>query len=164
MEKHKTCSFFGHREVIDKEALHERLVKELVDLIPHKYSRFLVGSHGEFDKVALSACLKYRELFDSSIKINVVLTNLSSLNKTNQYKFDYYKSKNCEIVFYDIEKVHFKRCISFSNKKMVDDSDLIICYVDMQSYKSGAKTAVNYALKHNKKVINLFSRENKRLI
>ena len=45
------------------------------------------------------------------------------------------------------------------NKKMVDDSDLIVCFVDMSAYGSGAKKAVSYALKQNKKVINLFNVE-----
>ena len=42
---------------------------------------------------------------------------------------------------------------------MIDDSDLIVCFVDMSAYGSGAKKAVSYALKQNKKVINLFDVE-----
>lgn len=64
-------------------------------------------------------------------------------------------------MFYDVEDIYYKNRITYSNKKMVDNCDLVICYVDMKSYKSGAKTAVNYALKQNKKVINLYEENNK---
>ena len=59
-------------------------------------------------------------------------------------------------MFYDIEEVYYKNCILYSNNKMVDVSHLIICYVDMKSQKSGAQTAVKYAIKQNKRIINLF--------
>ncbi len=98
--------------------------------------------------------------------ISVVMTSLSSINK-DKYgysKVDMYKYRDCETIFYDIEEVHFKNRITVSNKKMVDDSDLIICYVDMNSYKSGTKTTISYALKQNKKDINLFNEEDKIII
>ncbi len=44
---------------------------------------------------------------------------------------------------------------------MVDESDLIICYVDMNNYKSGAKTTILYAIKQNKKIINLFEKSDR---
>lgn len=42
---------------------------------------------------------------------------------------------------------------------MIDSSDLIICYVDMNISKSGAKNAIFYAMKNNKEIINLFEEE-----
>ena len=76
-------------------------------------------------------------------------------------RIDFYKNNDCKTLFYDIEDIHYKNRITYSNKKMVDESDIIICYVDMNSYKSGAKTAVKYALKQNKKVINLYDKDDK---
>lgn len=78
---------------------------------------------------------------ENAIEVNVVLTNLSFLNKDkfSYSRADFYKEKGCNTIFYDIEDIYFKNRIIFSNKKMVDDSDLIICYVDMQASKSGAK-------------------------
>ena len=40
---------------------------------------------------------------------------------------------------------------------MIDDSDLIICYVDMMKSESGAKKTVKYAIKRGKLIINLFN-------
>ncbi len=39
---------------------------------------------------------------------------------------------------------------------MYDESELVVCYVDMNKGISGAKNAVKYAKKRGKQVINLF--------
>ena len=154
----KTIAFFGHRRIFNKATIKTRLIEVFKEIIPQGFTRILIGSHGDFDKLALSTSLEYKKHFDKNIEINVVLTSLSFLTK-DQYgygKLDFYKEKGCETIFYDIEEVYYKNRIIFSNKKMIDESDLIICFVDMKSYNSGAKTAINYAIKENKKIINLF--------
>lgn len=162
----KSIAFFGHRQIFEKTIIADRLLKILKDIIPQGYSKLLIGSHGEFDKLVLSTCIKYRNNFEPNIEINVILTNLSLLNKNNleSSKIDFYEHNKCKTMFYDIEEVYFKNRITYSNKKMVDASDLIICYVDTRSYRSGAKTAVNYAIKKNKKIINLFEQGDKKII
>lgn len=159
----KTIAFFGHRKIFDDCTISKRLMKTLKEIIPKGFSRLLIGSHGDFDKIVLSTCLNYRENINYNIKINVVLTNLSLINKDDNghSRIEFYNNKNCETFFYDIEEVYFKNRITFSNKRMIDESDLIICYVDMKSHRSGAKTAIYYALKQNKRVINLFKQEDK---
>ena len=57
---------------------------------------------------------------------------------------------------YEIEDIHPKRQITESNKQMIDECDTLICYVDPKSYKSGAKTAMNYAKRKGKKIINTY--------
>jgi len=42
---------------------------------------------------------------------------------------------------------------------MIDESDIVIAYVDETKYQSGAKLAYKYALKQNKQVINIFKPE-----
>ena len=154
----KTIAFFGHRQIFNDYVIREKLLSALKSELVQEDIRFLIGCHGDFDELALSTCLYFKNNTNCNIEINVVLTNLSFLNKDeNGYsRADIYKNKGCETIFYDIERIYFKNRITVSNKKMVDESDLIICYVDMKAYKSGAKTAVSYALKQNKKVINLF--------
>lgn len=159
----KTISFFGHREIFNKNAVKQRLLKELERLIPQGYTKILIGYHGSFNALSLSVCLYYKRNVNKNININVVFTSFSLLKK-DEYgnsRIDFYKDNDCETLFYDIEDIHYKNRITYSNKKMVDESDIIICYVDMNSYKSGAKTAVKYALKQNKKVINLYDKDDK---
>lgn len=159
----KTIAFFGHRRIINKQVLQERLLKTLKIFLPKGFSKLLIGCHGEFDKLSLSVCLNYKQNLDQNVQVCVVLTSLSSLNKGSRdySRVDMYKDRGCETVFYDIENEYYKNRITFSNKRMVDNSDLIICYVDMNAYKSGAKTAINYAMKQNKTVINLFKEEDR---
>ena len=44
---------------------------------------------------------------------------------------------------------------------MVNDSDLVICYVNMEEYRSGSKTTVKYAQKQGKEIINIYREEDK---
>ena len=39
---------------------------------------------------------------------------------------------------------------------MIDGCDTLICYVDFKRYRSGAKTAMNYAKRKGLKIVNLF--------
>lgn len=160
-----TVAFFGHRRTLNKAVVQERLLNTLQEVLPQGCSKLLIGTHGDFDNIALSTCLYFKKYIRADIDINVVLTSTSFLNKDSlgYSKADFYKNKGCKTIFYDIEEVYYKSRITYSNKKMVDESDIIICCVDMNLRKSGAKTAINYAIKQNKTVINLFS-ENYRFI
>lgn len=157
----KSITFFGHRQIYNDVIIRERLENTLKSVISKGFSRLIVGSHGDFDKLALSVGLNYKKSINKEIQINVVLTNLSSLNrgKYGYSQADIINDMGCEPIFYDVEEEYYKKKITVCNKKMVDDSDLIICYVDMEKYNSGAKKAVKYALKQNKWVINLFMEE-----
>ena len=155
----KTISFFGHGSILDSSKVEKILEQTLKEIIPQGFSTLLIGCHGDFDKLALSTCLKYKKKVDKSINVYVVLSSLTTLNKGRYLcsQADLYNYSGCETIIYDIENVHFKNKITYSNKKMIDDSDLIICYVNNNSIRSGAKFAINYAIKQNKKIINLFN-------
>ncbi len=158
-----TIAFFGHRQIFNEQVIKERIEKVLKEYACQKDIKVLIGCHGEFDRLALLTSINYKKKTNENIKISVVLTNLSYLNKDELgfSKVDNYNNLGCETIFYDIEEIHFKKRITVSNKKMVDESDLIICYVDMNNYKSGAKTTILYAIKQNKKIINLFEKSDR---
>ncbi len=159
----KTITFFGHREIFNYDEIKKRLMEILKEKIKKGYREFLIGIHGEFDSMALSGCLYYKTNLDKGIRISIVLTSLAVLKKgrVGYNNIEYYKSVGCDTMIYDIEEVHFKNKIIVSNRKMIDDSDLIVCYVDMDKYRSGAKKAVNYAIKQGKDIINLYREEDK---
>lgn len=50
-----------------------------------------------------------------------------------------------------IDNIYYKNRIIVSNRKAIDDSDFVICYVDKSKRVSGAKKAMKYAEKNNKK-------------
>ena len=45
----KTISLFGHRSILNKRKLEEKLIKTLKELIPQGFSRLLIGCHGAFE-------------------------------------------------------------------------------------------------------------------
>ena len=152
----KTLAFFGHRRLWGKNIRQQ--LKEVIESFLFEELNCLIGTHGDFDKLVLSVC---REIKNKQPKINItiVFTSLNFLNKNVEgfCKADMYDDVNTMV--YEIEEVYFKEKINVSNRKMIDDSDFVICYVDMTLPKSGAKKAVKYAMKKNKKVINLYEKK-----
>ena len=155
----KTIAFFGHRHILDTK-IRERIKNEIeINLCDD--IQCLIGVHGEFDRLALSVCRELRESYPQ-IKIIVVLTSLNIFKKSTSNASSIMEIyRDVETMIYDIEDEHFKKHIVVSNRKMVDDCDLVICYVDMKKSKSGAKRAINYAKKKGKKIINLFRDEDR---
>lgn len=152
----KTISLFGHRNLAlydIKDRLKSELEKHLIEPV-----NFLIGTHGDFDSLALSVCRELRREF-SNIEITIVYTSLAVLNIRSSIYSKQYKDINT--MFFDIEGEHFKNRIVVSNKLMVDRCDIVICFVDMENTKSGARRAIKYALKTNKPVINLFNNEDR---
>lgn len=153
----KVC-FIGHNELYyskSREKLNQ-VIKEQLDL---GVRQFQIGTHGEFDKIALECCKQFRATYEDII-IEVVLTSLNQIKprQVNDLfeKVTYIPYKEEVTVFYDIECEHFKRKIIASNHKMVDNCDVLICYVDEARKHSGAKEVMNYAKRLGKKIINIF--------
>ena len=135
----KVC-FIGHREVLYSQ-VKERLCVAIQNEIDSGSRFFTMGTHGEFDSLALAKCKEFRNIYND-IEIEVVLT---SYHKVENKLLKTYKNEDCEIkmihenynyyddvktVMYDIEYVHFKKQITESNKQMINGCDTIICYVD----------------------------------
>lgn len=156
-----TICFFGHRKIYCKD-IKERLLTAVEEQIKNGADSFIIGTHGDFDTLSLTVCRELRNKYPQ-IKISVVFTTLTILKKDNYDDeigssiADYYK--DVETMIYDIEEEHFKQQIIISNRKMIDDSDKVICYVKFKEYRSGAKRAVTYAKKQNKDIINLYKEQ-----
>ena len=153
--------FFGHRQLFNKDKVRQRLLDCVEQHILNGAKRFKIGTHGEFDNLALSVCCELRNKY-KDIKITAVFTTLSFLTKKEDYSIaDDYKRNNIETMVYPIEDEHYKNQIVVNNRLMVDDCDIVICYVDMKEYRSGAKRAVNYAKRQGKQIINLYKEEDR---
>ncbi len=57
----KTVAFFGHRKIFNREEVKKRIMEKLLEITPIGYVNFLVGEHGEFDRIALSTVLEYKK-------------------------------------------------------------------------------------------------------
>lgn len=148
-------AFIGHRKVYFGK-IEERLKTVIEQQIADGCKCFTMGTHGEFDEMALSACRSARR-DHPDIKIEVVLTSYHTVEKKNE--FDYVPYQDVETTMYDIEDEHFKNQIVVSNRKMIDQCDTLICYVNKKQSPSGAKMAMNYAKRKGLKIINLYKEE-----
>ena len=78
---------------------------------------------------------------------------------TSIYSLTKYDYNDVITLTHPIEETHYKRQITLSNQYMINDSNLIICYVNDKSFQSGALTTLKYAMKNNKKIINLYNKQ-----
>ena len=153
----RKTAFIGHRQILGK-GVFERVLREAENQIGLGCKLFTMGTHGDFDALALSACRTLRKRFPE-IKIEVVITSLGAVSKKNGMEFAPYSDVN--IVMPDIENVYFKQRITMGNRRMLDGSDTLICYVDENAYRSGAKAAMRYAKQKGMTVINLYREEDR---
>ena len=144
-----TVSLFGHREIDDLRLLENQLapiIKELIQTKP--YVSFLIGRNGEFDEFVASVIKRAQK--DIGKENNDLTLVLPYRVADIEYYEKYYDST---IIPECVYGVHPKASIVLKNRWMIENSDLIIVYVKRD--KGGAYTAMKYAEKLNKKVINL---------
>ncbi len=151
------AAFIGHRRIIAKD-IEERLKNAIHTEIANGCTAFTMGTHGEFDSLALNMCRRLRSTY-SDIEIEVVITSLNIVKKNGEYEVAPYA--DVKTVIYEIEDVYYKRQITLSNRQMIDACNTLICYVDTSKRRSGAKTALRYAEKRGLKIVNLFREEDK---
>lgn len=161
-------AFIGHRQILQKD-IEKRLYAAVEREILQGCKHFIMGTHGDFDKMALKVCRALRKKY-SYIVIEVVLTSLHSLDKQTEYT----PYADVQTIMYAIEEVHYKQKITWSNQQMLLNCSTVICYaqgIDEGVFsngknknfylKSGTTTALQYAKKQNLNIINLYKKEDK---
>ena len=151
-------AFAGHRKILDKD-LRNKLYLPVKQQIESGCKTFVMGTHGEFDKLALSVCRQLRKTYKDII-IEVAITSLNQIKpeiEKDQFGISKYTPyDDVYTIMFNIEEEHFKRKITTSNKQMIDTCNILICYVDTTQHSSGAKTTLNYAKSKGIQIINLF--------
>lgn len=149
-------------------SIREKLKSVIEKKIKEDCDFFTMGTHGEFDKLALNVCRELRHTY-TNIIIEVILTSLKMIEKQPIYDDKFGKEystpySDVSTLIYEIENTHYKRQIIESNYKMIDDCDILICYVNKKHNKSGAKLAMNYAKRKGLEIINLYDEKNDLII
>ncbi len=148
-----TVAFFGHRYIENPLKVEELLEEHIGELIHQKeYVNFIVGRNGEFDQCVSSTVLRVQKNYrDDNSALVLVLPYLTAEYINNKKYFHGYYT-NVEIS-YAASKAHPKSAIQICNRENVNRADLIICYIEQE--QGGAWQTVKYAIKQNKKIINL---------
>ncbi len=149
-----TVTFFGHRDFCEHSKYEEKLEEIIRSVLSsHTYINLLIGRNGEFDTFATSVIkriLKERE-DDFYTCLTLVLPYPTAEYKNSaEYFEEYYDSIE---ICHSSRTSHFKSAITIRNHEMIDRSDLVIFYSKESS--GGTASALKYARKQNKQVINL---------
>ena len=145
-----TCTFCGHSRIYGQSEFVKKKFLSTVEnlIISGKADCFLIGNYGNFDSIAASACLSLKKKYPY-ITVSLVLPyyrpHLDDCTKERYNKFDY-------VITPELEKAPYKYRIIKANEYMVDQSDTVIAYV---KYDGGAATALAYARKRKRQIINL---------
>ena len=156
----KTC-FIGHRHIYNYKETREKLYNIVKEEIKNGCKFFTMGTHGEFDEMALSVCRELRKIY-TDIEIEVVITSFKTIEPIIDHDpifgdEKYIPYSDVKTTMYDIEEEHYKRKIIVSNQQMIDNCDTLICYVNPTKTYGGAILAYKYAKKKGLQLVNLYN-------
>lgn len=139
-------ALFGHRNVDNICLIEEHLIPIIKNIIrTNTYVEFYIGRSGEFDE--LSASVIKRVQNEIGKENNELILVLPYIVKDIEYYEKYYDSIIMPI------KSHFKSAITKRNEWMAENSEIVIGFVERNT--GGAYSALKYAEKLNKTIINL---------
>ena len=172
MEKHKTCSFFGHRKIDINNELKQKLKDFIENLIVNcNTQRFLFGSKSNFNDLCHEVVSELKEQYPNIKRICYTCKNEAyTLESERQKREKIYSSilkQEVHLLGFEEDFTHKTKYEAGRasyierNQAMINDSDFCIfyyneAYVPPTKTNSGTKLAYEYAIRKKKKVINLF--------
>lgn len=146
----KSCSAFGHRTVLGN--IDDELYCMVCKIIEMGCNVFYTGHMGDFDRIFTSCVRKAKKNYPNrKIKLICVKPYLTKeLNENKQY---YYELYDDIIIPEELSGVYYKNAITKRNQWMIDKSDIVLTYTIING--GGAAASKQYALRHNKLLIEL---------
>ena len=143
-------SFCGHSTFIKTPEIEEQLLSILESQVGDEPADFYLGGYGSFDSFARECCRKYQTEHPHA-KLVLITPYMTIEHQKNHlaYQKDYYDA----IIYPEIEDKPLKFAISYRNKWMVEQADLVIAYVNHNS--GGAWQTYQHAKRKKKTIINL---------
>ncbi len=136
-------TFCGHSQIYDKEAVRKRLTNEILELLRTGYRKFYLGGYGDFDNLAAAVLTDLKDACPDMERI-LILPYLDKQFDTSLYDGTLYPL---------LENVPKRFAISRRNKWMVEQSSVIVAYVDHGW--GGAVKTLEHAVKKGLRIINL---------
>ncbi len=146
-------AFFGHRDIDNPFVVEDLLVEYIRYLMyNNEFIEFTVGINGEFDRCAARAVRRAKNLYrDDNSRLILVLPYMTAGYSRHPEDYDnYYDSVE---ICQTSAKAHPKSAITIRNKEMVDNADVVICYINKLS--GGAYNTIEYAKSKEKFIINI---------
>ena len=157
IEKMYRISMFGHRNFDQHLLLDKYLTSFLRELITEKgFVEVYVGRNGEFDIYAASVVKRLQKAVGR--ENSEIICVLPYVYKDIDLFARYYDSV---VIPECISNAFPTSAITIRNKWMVENADLVICYVEKKY--GGAYNALKHAERLGKRIINLAEMKNDKL-
>ena len=169
----KVCCVIGHRKIEETQELIDntkRIIRELIE--EDKVTTFLFGSKSQFTNLCYDIITDFVE--------NGAYYGLSRIKVRAEYPiiskdyYEYLKTFYEETYYYDEKLLSNKWSYIKRDRYLIDNSDISLFYYDdnytpidkitnnktyfpIKKKVSGTQLAYEYAIKKNKKIINLFN-------
>ena len=142
------CVCFGHRNIWKDVDELRNILEDLI--INENVTIFMTGGMGEFDSIFSSNVRSLKKQY-KNIKLWLVKPYFSAELNSNK---NYYESQYDEIIIPDVVAgIYPKAAITKRNRWMVEQSDIIISYINKEY--GGAYMAVKYAKSLGKRIISV---------
>lgn len=181
MEKHKSCTFLGHRdtELTEQEKQH---LKEIIFMLISECDclNFLFGSRSKFISSCLEIVTEFKKIFPNICRIKYNCKSETAILEPEKEKWEKIYSnlekKDVKLLCYDKQVDHKTMLVAGMasyierNNEMIDASDYCVFYYDPNyeskikstsrfgigyQPKSGTALAFEYAVKKKKHIINV---------
>lgn len=164
----KRCCFIGHRKVTGSDLVKERVRAVVLELLSQGVKKYLFGSRSEFNDICLSVTSALKEDYPEIVRVYVRSQYPEINDKYKKFLLEGYD----ETVFPNGLENACRASYIERNEYMIDNSDVCVFFYDdkyqptvRKSHnvhlpdiqpKSGTKTAFEYAVKKQKRIINIF--------
>lgn len=150
-------TFLGHRSLHNRNDLFEWVKKAILE--KGDFSNdvvFFCGGYGDFDDLCAQVC---RSIKESGQNCEIVFVT-PYITVAQQEKIKWWMELGLydSVLYPPLEQVPLKFAIGKRNEWMIDQSDLIIAYVE-HSF-GGAYQSLNYAQRKGKRIVNLACEKN----
>ena len=143
----KTCSFFGHRSIIDDVSVKQQLYEVVEELIVNQdVDTFLLGEMGDFEIIAGKVLQELKKKYPHIVR-ETILCFSEQLQRDSKVSSEWFHLDSA------VSKCKRRGRIPKRNQMVVEQSDVIVCYINVPY--GGAYTAYKRAVKKNKRIINL---------
>ena len=154
-------AFIGHRKIEEGRGLKQKLKEIVIALIEkEKADTFLFGSKSEFNDLCYEVVTNLKVIYPHIKRIELRASNEHLPQMYIDITLKYYE----DTVFPESVGGSGYRSYIKRNQAMIDMCDILITYFDKgyqlsEGKTSGTRTAVEYALKLKKLIINLYEQD-----
>lgn len=154
----KAVCFTGHREVNVTQELKIKMFDEMEQLVKNGATDFYAGGAIGFDMLAEKAVVALRKKYPQ-VKLHLVLPcpeEQQTLKWSEAEKEEYKKYLSLADTIEVCSSFYHRDCMRIRNQRLVELSDICICYYNENHSASGTGQTVRLAQKKGIPIINVF--------